>query len=387
MRILYDGQIYRLQTTGGITRYFNNVIGRLPRDFEPSLIIEDGIDVNLPTHPNLTIYRTAKRQPFLEGISYRGALSYYRILNWSLSKRLSRRPYDVFHPTYYDQVIGPDVSSYRAPIVLTVWDMIHERFPTETMDVNGLFAETKRRALHAADALICISESTRNDLLELYPALADRVYVSHLAASLDASMSHGPERVPNRPYFLHVGLREGYKNFDLLLAAFARVAPAHRELALCIVGPPLSKGEHVRIHELGIEDRVELIGHPTDEHLAKLYRSSLALVYPSLYEGFGLPPLEAMNCGTAVVASNRSSLPEVIGDAGLLFDPRSADELANHLLAMLDRPAERERLIELGFHRARQFSWDLTVEQTVEIYRAVAASSGVSRNAPRRSHA
>jgi glycosyltransferase involved in cell wall biosynthesis len=129
------------------------------------------------------------------------------------------------------------------------------------------------------------------------------------------------------------------------------------------------------VAELGLDGRLELFEHPTDAHLAKLYRSSLALVYPSLYEGFGIPPLEAMSCGTPVVASDRSSLPEVVGDAGLLFDPRSADQLSDILRTLYDHPSERERLIERGYRRARLFSWEKTVGQTLDIYRAVAASA------------
>lgn len=207
---------------------------------------------------------------------------------------------------------------------------VNRYFVNETLDVKGLFAEAQRRAFHGADALICISEKTRDDLLERYPALADRVHVTHLAASIDASISHGPEPVPPRPYFLHVGFRAGYKNFDLLLAAFARVAPACPDAVLCVVGAPLTDEEERRVVELGLAGRLELFEHPTDAHLAKLY------------------------------------------------DPRSVDELADILLMMLDSPSERGRLIERGVRRAQQFSWDATVAQTLEIYRSVAACGGAS---------
>ena len=111
----------------------------------------------------------------------------------------------------------------------------------------------------------------------------------------------------------------------------------------------------------------------TNRHLKKLYRESIALVYPSLYEGFGIPPLEAMSCETAVIASDVASIPEVVADAGLLFNPRSSDELTDCLLTLLDQPNERERLIAKGRERVRMFSWDKTVVKTVEIYRAVSS--------------
>jgi glycosyltransferase involved in cell wall biosynthesis len=109
-----------------------------------------------------------------------------------------------------------------------------------------------------------------------------------------------------------------------------------------------------------------------DRHLAKLYRCSIALVYPSLYEGFGIPPLEAMSCGTPVIAANTSSIPEVVGDEGILFNPKSSDDLADILLSVLDNPLERDRLIKKGLQRSELFSWDRTVAQTLDVYCSVA---------------
>ena len=149
--------------------------------------------------------------------------------------------------------------------------------------------------------------------------------------------------MPERPYFLYVGLRYRYKNFGGLLASFARARSSLGGAALCVVGAPFSDGENKLIAELGLADAVEHYGHVSDAHLAKLYRCCVAFVYPSLYEGFGIPPLEAMSCGAPVVASNRSSLPEVVGDAGLLFDPARPDELTNILRRGGARAADRKR--------------------------------------------
>jgi glycosyltransferase involved in cell wall biosynthesis len=137
------------------------------------------------------------------------------------------------------------------------------------------------------------------------------------------------------------------------------------------VGYPFSETEIKRIAELKITDRLELYTYASDDHLAKLYRCSIAFVYPSLYEGFGIPPLEAMSCGTPVVASNSSSIPEVAGEAGLLFDPKSVNDLTDILLSLLDNPTERDRLIAKGLQRAKTFSWDQTVARTLEVYESV----------------
>ena len=377
MRILYDGQIYRYQTAGGISRYFASIIGRLPRDYEPTLLAW-ALNGNLPAHPNLKVYEYGGRLPRVERFSFRLGVQSARLKDRLLAGRLARGRFDVFHPTYYNLLTGRRVGSYRAPTVLTVWDMIHELFPRE-MDPTGEHAELKRRAVLAAQRVICISENTRRDLLERYPVPEERVVVTHLASEIDASLAHGPEPVPARPYFLFVGQRSPYKNFDGLLRAFARVISSNPGLALCVVGPPFEADEAKLIADLKLAGHVESYGHASDAHLAKLYRCSRALVYPSLYEGFGLPPLEAMSCGTVAVVADTSSLPEVVGDAGVLFDPRRDDELIHTLLRLAEDDAAREELIRKGRLRASQFGWDKTAAQTVEVYRSVAAVRRTTR--------
>ncbi|MDQ3918834.1 MAG: glycosyltransferase family 4 protein [Acidobacteriota bacterium] len=369
MRVLYDGQVYSLQAVGGVSRYFANVISRLPTDWTPSLIVDRPGEVSYPAHPNLRVYGRAR--PGLQRFSHRLAAYYSRIENRRLSGRAARGRFDVAHPTYYTLCTGQEMVALRCPVVITVWDMIHELFP-EVMDPTGRHAEEKRRAILSAQAVICISHNTKKDLLERYPLPEGRVTVTHLASDIDGDISNGPEPVPDRPYYLYVGSRAGYKNFDGLLAAFARIAPSRPELALCVVGPPFDDAEARLISRLGLSGRVEHYGRVGDSHLAKLYRCSTAFVYPSLYEGFGIPLLEAMSCGTVVVASDSSSFPEVLGDAGLLFDPRAPDDLADILSSLADDASGRERLIERGRRRARQFSWDETASRTIGVYRSVA---------------
>jgi glycosyltransferase involved in cell wall biosynthesis len=376
MRILYDGELYGWQATGGVNRYFANVISGLPRDFEPALLVARERAGRHPTHPNLKVYEFGHRSPVLERLSPRLGRRYAGRRDRRLWEEVAGARFDVFHPTYYTLMAGRAVNSYGAPAVVTVWDMIHELFPDE-MDPAGEHAALKRSAILAADRLVCISENTKRDLLERFPTIPEaRVSVTHLASDLSAELSHGPEPVPTRPFYLYVGARqERYKNFDGLLRAFARAAEVKKELALCVVGRPFTEDEERRVNELGLAGRVEHYGPAGDTHLAKLYRHSLALVYPSLYEGFGIPPLEAMACGTVAVVSNASSLPEVVGDAGLLFDPRALDELTDILLSLTENDALRRGLIEKGRLRAREFSWAKTVAQTVEVYRSVAAGS------------
>jgi glycosyltransferase involved in cell wall biosynthesis len=369
MRVLYDGNIYLIQAAGGVNRYFANLIGRLPTEVIPYLTMCGPRSVNFPVNSRMKVYSYRRFRP--AGVSYRLEKLFFDYTT-------NARRYDLAHPTYYTLLSRSEFRKYRCPVVVTVWDMIHELFPAE-LDPQGRHAEEKRRAIMAAQAVICISENTKNDLLERYSVAPDKVRVTHLASEIDASLAKGPQQVPRRRYFLYVGLRYGYKNFNGLLAAFARMLSARPGLALCVVGTPFSNTEKKLIAELGLVQAIEHYEQVSDAHLAKLYHHSVAFIYPSLYEGFGIPPLEAMACGTPVVASNRSSIPEVVGDAGLLFDPENMDELTDILITLTDDPSQRERLIARGQERAKAFSWDKTVSQTLEIYREVSGNSEHSR--------
>ncbi|AGF50605.1 mannosyltransferase B [Synechocystis sp. PCC 6803] len=366
MKIFYDGLIYAAYSkqSGGISRYFDNLISRLPEDFYPGLTTGREKTGSHPIHPHLELYRFDLR--FRPG----------RICNWVrkeyfqyLSEKYKPQ---LAHPTYYSLLTGRRIESYQCPVVITVHDMIHEIF-ADYMDPNGEQAEIKRNAILAAQAILCNSENTKRDLLNQYPALENRVSVTYLATEFSEDNIDVNASVPTQPYFLYVGARGTYKNFDQLLLAFQKVTakPKYADLLLCVVGSPFENQEKERLEFLGLSKNVVHYGRATDGQLAKLYNQSIAFVYPSLYEGFGIPPLEAMACGTAVIGSNVSSIPEVVGDAGLLFDPKSMDQLVDQLLYVLENPIKRDSLIQKGKKQCKKFSWDKTAQQTVETYRSL----------------
>lgn len=362
MRILYDGQIYKYQAAGGISRYFANVVSKLPESYTPLLTVPQQHKVLYPTQANLKVWRYKHFRP--AQISHRLEKYYFRAITALTS-------FDLAHPTYYSLLTGQELSHYRTPVVLTVHDLIHEIFRAQ-IDPLGRQIEQKRQAILAAQRLICVSENTKKDLIDVYSIPEDKISVIPQASSITKELSYGPEKVPSRPYYLHVGSRDAcYKNFDTLLTAFAKAVSVRPEILLCVVGYPFNEAEVNLINDLNLSDRIQHFGYASDTHLAKLYRCSIALVYPSLYEGFGIPPLEAMSCGTVVVASNSSSLPEVVGDAGLLFNPKATTDLADILLALLNNQVERDRLIAAGYQRAQKFSWEKTVAQTLNVYASV----------------
>jgi glycosyltransferase involved in cell wall biosynthesis len=363
MQILYDGQIYAAQTAGGINRYFGNIIDRLPPDAYPTLTTTHRTNkLHYPTHPNLRLQEFRNFRP--ARISNRLRTRYFRWLG-------DRTAYDIQHPTYYDLLTNEPCSNRNGALVITVHDMIHELF-ADRLDPEGHTIRAKRDAIQAAQKLICVSENTKRDLLEIYPEVAEKVVVIYEASELILQQSYGNEPVPSSSYFLYVGGRtKEYKNFDTLLFAFSKAISIHPGIQLCVVGSAFNESEQQQITALNLTDRIQHYQYATDTHLAKLYRCAQAFIYPSLYEGFGIPPLEAMACGTVVIAADSSSIPEVVGDAGILFPPKAAGDLADIMLDLLDSPSERDRLITKGFDQCRQFSWDETAEQTVAVYRSL----------------
>lgn len=359
MRILYDGQIYAEQFAGGVNRYFANIISRLPTDVNPVLTTCQIRDVNYPSHPNLKTF-------FYQRYGFRPNRFCYWLEKYYFRAITAFNQLNLIHPTYYFLLTRQEFKEQKLPIVITVWDMIHEIFYPGHPHI-----ELKCKAVSEAAAVICISENTKKDLMHYYDVPEEKTFVTYLASEITADLAYGDEPVPEKPYFLYVGGRRSYKNFDALLAAFAKVVSVRPDTKLCVVGYPFDPTELSQIANMRLTEKIDHYQFPNDYHLAKLYRCSIGFVYPSKYEGFGIPPLEAMSCGTAVIAANSSSIPEVVGDGGLLFDPNAIADLADNMLFLLDNPIERDRLIEKGTKCAKKFSWEKTTNQTLQIYRSL----------------
>jgi glycosyltransferase involved in cell wall biosynthesis len=220
--------------------------------------------------------------------------------------------------------------------------------------------------LARADRVICVSESTRRDLLELYEVDPARVSVVLLAASILPSKEEPMDF--GAPYFLHVGARYLYKNFNGLIAAFgeAQLHRTHKLVSFSAV--PLTDAELTAMERAGVpKERVIRVGGD-DNVLARYYAGAEALVFPSMYEGFGIPLLEAMRCSCPIITSNISSLPEVAGDAAIYCDPGDIKSIAEAMVKIASSPEARKNLIAKGIQRAQRFSWDCCAEETYAVY-------------------
>jgi glycosyltransferase involved in cell wall biosynthesis len=360
VRILYDYQTFTLQARGGISRYFYELIRRVAESKAHDVYLFMGLHINeygLERSRDLFRRFAGVKMPKLRhtlGLRLRANELLFRRFAHSVGS-------GVYHQTYfYDP--NPEWKGKR---VVTVYDMIYELYPHE-YDANDPTSKNKALAVQKADWVICISEHTRKDLIRLLHVPEEKTSVIYLGNSLTASVESSP--LVNSPYLLYVGKRGGYKNFKSVVRAFAQTPILHKQFKLvCFGGGSLTRAEYGFMSSLGVSDKVEL-RDGDDLMLANLYTYASALVYPSLYEGFGIPPLEAMYYGCPVVVSNASSIPEVVGDAGLYFAPMSEDDIAEKIKAVVLDTSLRNSLIERGKERVRQFSWEKCASETLMVY-------------------
>lgn len=382
LRVVVDGAIFEAEARGGISRVFHELLPRLS-ELDESLTLTllyraGALRQPLPSHPRirprwLPPLRRYLRPGRLWDRLIPGGV---RGLQDSLDARLvGSGEGEVWHSTYF--TLPPP--GWRGAQVVTVHDMIYERFPHLFDDAWLESARARReRCVRAADAVIAISEATRSDLHRFHGIDRDRVLVVPHAHSpvfrrLEGEAGAAPTPT-GRPFVLYVGNRSHYKSFDTLLEAYARW-PGRAETDLVAVGGGAwSAEERARIRARSLDGSIHQMDGVPDETLCRLYNRAEAFVYPSLYEGFGLPLLEAMACGCPIVASDIPSTREVAGDVPLYFAPGDSDGLLA-ALAALDRAPGTDRADRVagGLERAARFSWDTAAKETLAVYREVVA--------------
>lgn len=361
MKILFDHQIFTLQSYGGISRYIIQLLQGLAELGEEPRILA-------PFHRNH--YLAGLDKKFWRGIACR---NYSHLTKWLLM--LSNgvaceaaakfcKP-DIFHETFYS--ILP-VHAKGLTRVLTVHDMIHEKFSDEfsRRDVTG---RLKRLAVDRADHIVCVSHSTKNDLCTILDIDADKISVVHHGFEYFDEPCLGADIAAARPYFLYVGGRGGYKNFNRFLQALACSKCLQDFDVIAFGGGRFSSEEEAVIRSLFVRPNTVRQVEGGDALLGGLYRSAAAFIFPSLYEGFGLPLLEAMAHDCPVVASNGGALPEIAGDAAIYFDPLDVEAMAAAMQKMVFDHALRDALIAHGRLQLGQFSWRKCATETRAAYR------------------
>lgn len=365
MKVFYDHTIFQ-QPYGGISRYFCELIRRLSRKSNLDISVFMGLFLNQYKLEHCRDCFGSYWGHSVPLIPYSGPLR--RFVNEGLWRIFQMRASPlkgqdcIYHPTYYSFSGLPE-----AKTVFTVYDFAHERF--KSLFPGDRTPAMKKKAFEGANVLICISESTKRDLLELYTInSACQVRVVHLGYNNLAELPEVSVALPDRPYFLFVGPRHAYKNFECLAKAFASRRKFKKDFSLvCFGGSAFSPKELDLFSSLELSDKIVHFSGG-DGLLGTLYKKAVALVYPSLYEGFGIPILEAMNCECPVIACNTSSIPEVAGDAACLFDAGSPEALAEALAEIAFNDRRRAELVIAGKQRCRLFSWDRCAEETLALY-------------------
>ncbi len=367
MKIYFDHRIFFYQKYGGISRYYVYLFKYLKNNLSPIAKIKSFIYINS--------YLKQTRNSDFKGI-------YLDTFNWNskikvLAVKLLNYIYeffslvffapDIYHITYYDRI---PFHFGKTKIVVSVYDMIHELYPIEYDRKASII---KKECISKADLVICISENTKVDLIRLFGLDEKKIKVIYLGfANFDEVSDQMviPE-VLTQPYILFVGQRFGYKNFTGLINAYASSLQLKSDFnVVCCGGGAFTEKETSLIKESDIENKVFQIAG--DDDILKLcYKKASVFVYPSLYEGFGIPPLEAMSCNTPVCCSNTSSIPEVVGNAAILFDPSDISQIKNAMIKVLYSKDEKNKLVLAGKERLSLFTWENCAQQTFDAYKSI----------------
>ncbi len=359
MRVLFTDKGISFQKYGGVSRYFCEMIKRLMQKPEVRC------DIGALFFDNF----------YFSELYDEKSLRHYKPV-WKFGKLINRlysvclyvmNKYDIVHHTYYN--LFPEYFYKKCKHVVTIHDMIPEMGLLDDKEA----VKRKKQYIYSSDHIVAVSECTKNDILRIYPDISPKkITVIYHGADLDKK-SGGSIELPTR-YILYVGQRLQYKNFDNFLLAYSKLLERHQQVLLvCFGGGAFSPKEKERIEELGLSEFVKYVSG-NDKELAAAYTNAECFVYPSKYEGFGIPILEAWSCECPVVLSNASCFPEIAGNAAKYFDPDSSEDMALVIGELLDNKEKRKDLKKLGSDRLKEYSWEIAAQKTLDVYRSLLES-------------
>lgn len=371
MNLVIDGVVFCGQTHGGVSRIYAEMLP-LICDTDPSVRIElltqrPPLQAP-PVHERIAHRRLPNVRPYLRP-SRLWAPHLTRCEEWVARLAVGAGRGRIWHSTYYTTP-----PAWRGRQVVTVLDMVHELHPDVFADTRGrVFREQKRRAIARADAIVCISETTRQDVARYYGLDRAAMTVVSPACSevfrrlTNADAVESPTE--GRPFLLYVGGRPTYKQFWFCFETLAGL-PESERVDLVAVGRPWSDAEKARLHESGMAPWVHLLTGVDDQRLCELYNSAAAFLYPSRYEGFGIPLLEALQCGCPIIASDIPTSREVAGDCPSYFAPGDPEGLWEACRDALShgRDPERQRRYD---ERVARYSWQGAAQRMLKVYRSL----------------
>ncbi len=383
MKILYDSQAFDMQRHGGVSRCFVELYKHLPKDIEAtfSVVETDNVYLNnigVPpvghTYQQFLWKGNDPAKKFLYKLYYNCKFGQYKKwdcppqLNLAKSiKQIKEGDYDIFHPTFFSPYYLPYLK--KKPLVLTVHDMITELFPNYYSQTDNQVA-WKKIVIPQADHIIAVSECTKKDLQRLFNIPEEKISVIY----------HGTDTTPYTPsakspiegeYLLYVGDRWLYKNFRRFAKAVTPILKRHKELMVVCTGSPFNDEETQMLKNHDIYDRFIQRFIKSDQEFLDVYHHAVAFVYPSEYEGFGIPILEAYKADCPVMLNNASCFPEIAGDAAVYFNMNDKEcdfEEQFETLYHLDTN-EKEELLKKQRQRLTRYTWEKSARQLADVYR------------------
>jgi glycosyltransferase involved in cell wall biosynthesis len=353
--IFFGPEIWSTQDYGGISRYFHNLISGISE-------IRQDTFAFLPTNgaggsksfPNTEMIHVDK----LGGRS---------LINTGLNRLSKETRGGIYHSTFYGTVNYKFWRKNGFLNVVNVHDLIIEKFPIKKT-IKILKTDQKKRAIKSADHIICISNTTKNELLKFYEIPDHKVSVIYLGCDSFGKLENSHVLSGKKSYLLYVGNRGSYKNFDRFVKAYSYSNYLRNNFnIIAFGGGPFTQNELELFDTLNIRSKVKFMFGP-DKSLVELYSNAAALIYPSLDEGFGFPPLEAMSLGCPVIASNQGSIPEICKENIIYFDPYNVNDISETIEEALSNSALLERNIVSGKAHSKNFSWAHTIQNTNILY-------------------
>jgi len=357
MKVLFDHQIFSLQKFGGVSKYYYELLRHLPiEEWETTTILSNNEYIKndvLFKHLQILPNKRIKGMP--------------RIMN-ELNKiysafKLSERKFDVFHQTHFQTYCLPFLKN--KPMVTTFHDI---NFSTH--DKNEDLVKIQKKSVERANKIIAVSHNTKKDLIDLWKISEDKIEVVYHGVDKPLKQNIIGDRLIENPYILYVGLRKEFKNFKRLAIAFKNLKQKFPFLKLVCTSVPFTIDEISFLTEQKIIlDTIHISA--SEITMANLYTHAELFVYPSIYEGFGMPILEAMSYGCPTAISNSSCFPEIAQKCSLYFDPYSLDSIYDCLDQLLTNTYIKENIIMLGYELCKQFTWQKTAEGHREVYKSL----------------
>ena len=386
MYTLFDYQAFDLQTHGGISHGVLEFYSHMPSDISVSIgVVEsDNIylkELGLPSkgelYASFMLHKKFKGKRYLFDTYFKlkNHYNYWKDCNQNYCRwLLQTKKVDIFHPTFYDDYFLPYLGNI--PFVLTVHDMIPELFPCEFSE-SDFQIQQKKKLVPMAKHIVVPSQNTKDDLMRVLGVPESKISVVYRGAEITKweKMELFDKELSQNPYILYVGGRKGYKNFSYFFESVAPLLKKNSNLCIICTGNPFSKEELAKFSQYNLQGRFVHIYSKSDYELAKLYHNAIAFVFPSLYEGFGLPIVESYQAGGLLVLNEASCFPEIAGYTAIYFsqDKRKCNltETLEYVLQMSNE--ERCRQLAKQQKRLKLYSWEKASAQLAEVYRRVAA--------------